>query len=148
MKPLFLRFLSLWPPFLAAGIRVRRTESGYDVSMNLHWYNRNFVGTHYGGSLYSMADPFYMLILIEALGKGYTVWDKAATIRFRRPGRGRVHASFEITDDEVAEIRRRADAGEVIEPTFTGRVVDDEGELVAEIEKLLHVRRRSSSSEG
>lgn len=145
MKRLFYRFLSLWPPFLAAGIRVRRVESdlnGYEVRMNLHWYNRNFVGTHYGGSLYSMADPFYMLILMEQLGRGYTVWDKAAAIRFRKPGRGLVRARFEITPEEFANIRQRADAGEVVEPTFIARIVDAEGDVVAEVEKLLHVRKR------
>jgi acyl-coenzyme A thioesterase PaaI-like protein len=137
--------MSLWPPFFGAGIRVKRVDSdlgGFEVEMKLHWYNRNYVGTHYGGSLYSMADPFYMLILMEKLGPGYTVWDKAAMIRFRKPGRGRVRAAFEISDEEVENIRRLADQQEKLEPVFTARVIDEEGDVVAEIEKTLHVRKR------
>lgn len=145
MKKLFFRLLSVWPPFLGAGIRVRRIgveRDGFEVEMKLHWYNRNFVGTHYGGSLYSMADPFFMLILMTKLGSGYTVWDKAATIRFRKPGRGRVRARFEIADHEVERIRALADSQEKVEPLFTAEITDDTGDVVAEVEKLLHVKKR------
>ena len=78
--------------------------------MKLRWWNRNYVGTQFGGSLYSMCDPFFMLILVEALGPRYVVWDKAATIRFRRPGRGTVHATFHIPQERIDEIRAAADA--------------------------------------
>lgn len=142
-KRLRLRFLNLYPPYLGAGVRVQRPEPGtYEVSMKLRWYNQNYVGTHFGGSLYSMCDPFYMLLLMERLGRDYIVWDKAATIRFRRPGRGTVRARFHLTDERVEEIRRRADGGEVVEPTFTVEVSDEEGQVVAEVEKLLYVRRK------
>ena len=86
-------FMNLWFPFLGAGIRVTRLQSDWkaiDVEMKLRSWNSNYVGTHYGGSLYSMTDPFYMLMLIENLGRDYIVWDKAATIRFRKPGKGKV----------------------------------------------------------
>ncbi len=151
MKPLFFRLLNVWPPFFGAGIRVKRRGSdlgGFDVEMKLRWYNRNYVGTHYGGSLYSMADPFYMVILMEKLGPGYTVWDKAATIRFRKPGRGRVRAAFEISEEEVEEIRRQADQQEKLEPVFTAQIIDQEGDVVAEIVKTLHVRKRKPRQEG
>jgi len=84
-------FINLWPPFLVAGIRVKRLDPDWkriDVEMNLHPWNSNYVGTHYGGSLYSMADPFYMLMLMENLGRDFVVWDKSASIRFRKPGKG------------------------------------------------------------
>src|SRR6266508_3226810 len=98
-KPLLLQFINLWPPILGAGIRVHWLDPELrtvDVTMKLRCWNRNFVGTHYGGSLYSMVDPFYMLMLIQNLGSEYIVWDKAATIRFRKPGRGTVRAKFRL----------------------------------------------------
>jgi len=83
-----LHFINIWPPFLVAGIRVRwHSACCVDVEMKLRPWNRNYVGTHYGGSLYSMTDPFYMLMLMENLGPGYIVWDKAASFRFRKPGK-------------------------------------------------------------
>src|SRR3954471_228439 len=89
--------LNLYPPFLGAGIRVKRLDPDWrtiEVEMKLRRWNTNYVGSHYGGSLYSMTDPFYMLMLIENLGRDYIVWDKSATIRFRRPGKGTVVAKF------------------------------------------------------
>ncbi len=140
-----IRLMNIFPPFLGAGIRVRPNDdlTVFDVRMKLHWWNRNYVGTHFGGSLYALCDPFFMLILFEALGPGYIVWDKAATIRFRRPGRGTVRARFEITPERVAEIRAAADRDGKTEPTFQAEVIDAEGQLIAEVEKLLYVRRVS-----
>jgi hypothetical protein len=137
-----LRLLNVWPPYVGAGIRVRPAADlrTYEVRMKLRWWNRNFVNTHFGGSLYSMCDPFFMLILAEALGRGYVVWDKAATIRFRRPGKGTVRAAFQIPQERVDEIRAAADRGEKVEPLFTVEVLDEQGEIVAEVEKLLYVR--------
>jgi hypothetical protein len=137
-----IRLLSFYPPYLGAGIRVKASADlrTLEVRMKLHWWNRNYVGTQFGGSLYSMCDPFFMLILVEALGKGYIVWDKAATVRFRRPGRGTVRATFHIPVVRIEEIRAAADARGKVEPTFRVDVVDDAGEVVAEVEKLLYVR--------
>ena len=140
---LFLRHLSLYAPNLGAGIRVERLEPlAYRVEMKLRWFNRNAVGTHYGGSLYSMCDPYFMLILIERLGRDYIVWDKAATIHFRRPGRGKVTSEFSISDERVEEIRERADRGEKVEPTLEAQILDEQGMLVARVEKHLYVRRQ------
>lgn len=147
-KPFLLRIINLWPPYLGAGIRVTRISDDlrtYEVRMKLGWYNRNYVGTHFGGSLYAMCDPFFMLILTEALGRGYVVWDKAATIRFRRPGRGTVHAKFHIPDEQIEAVRRAADEHGKTEPTFTAEVIDGAGEVIAEVEKLLYVRQKRAS---
>ena len=113
-----------------------------DVEMKLRFWNRNYVGTHYGGSLYSLTDPFYMLMLIENLGRDYIVWDKSASIRFRRPGRGTVVAHFELTAEQIESIRQRLQAQEKIEPTFTVQVRDQAGEAVAEVEKVVQIRRK------
>ncbi|MCB1033636.1 MAG: DUF4442 domain-containing protein [Acidobacteria bacterium] len=146
-----LRLLSIYPPYLGAGVRVTEVAddlSRVKVQMKLRWWNRNYVGTHFGGSLYSMCDPFFMLILLEKLGREFIVWDKAATIRFRRPGRGTVFASFEISPEAVEEVRREAQAQGVVEPTFTVQVHDKEGRLVAEVDKLLYVRRKGDLPAG
>lgn len=137
-----MRLLSLYPPYLGAGIRVKASPDlrTFTVRMKLRRWTRNYVGTQFGGSLYSMCDPFFMLILADALGRGYVVWDKAATIRFLRPGRGTVHATFHIPLVEIEEIRAAADAGRKVEPTFRAEILDDAGEVVAEVEKLLYVR--------
>ena len=140
-----IRLLSLYPPYLGAGVRVRvsRDLRTYEVRMKLRRWNQNYVRTHFGGSLYSMCDPFFMLILFEALGRDYVVWDKAATIRFRRPGKGTVRAHFHIPPEKIEEIRAAADREGKIKPVFTVEVRDDEGEVVAEVEKVLYVRRKA-----
>lgn len=136
------RAMSWWPPFIGAGVSIRaRDDYTVEVRMPLRWYNRNIVGTHFGGSLYAMCDPFFMLILMRHIGRGYVVWDKAATVRFKRPGRGLVRAVFHISPDQVAEIRARADAEPKVEPQFTAQVLAEDGTVVAEVEKLLYVRR-------
>jgi acyl-coenzyme A thioesterase PaaI-like protein len=146
----FQALINLYPPYLGAGVRVTRVADDFhavDVRMRLHRWNRNYVGTHFGGSLFAMADPFFMIMLIELLGRGYTVWDKSGTIRFRRPGRGTVRAHFEIRPEEVAAIRTAADSGERVEPTFKVAIVDEQGAVVAEVEKLLSVRRKGASAD-
>ena len=142
-----LNFMRFYPPFLGAGIRIARMSEDMreiDVEMKLHWWNRNYVRTHYGGSLYSMTDPFYMLMLIENLGPGYIVWDKAASIRFRKPGKGTVRAEFRLTQEQIDSLRAQADSQDRVEPTFNVQVRDETGGVVAEVEKLLHIRRKAA----
>lgn len=142
-----LKLLRIYPPFLGAGIRIKRMSKDLrevDVEMKLHWWNANYVGTHYGGSLYSMADPFFMVMLIENLGHDYIVWDKAASIRFRKPGKGTMRAEFRLTQAQIDALRAQIDVHGKIEPTFTVQVRDEEGEVVAEIDKLLHIRRKAA----
>ncbi len=143
-----LRFrlrVNLYPPYLGAGVRVTHVAEdlgAIEVRLALHRWNRNYVGTHFGGSLFAMADPFFMILLLERLGPGYVVWDKAASIRFRKPGRGTVRARFEVPRERVEEIRAAADAADRTEATFTVAIRDEEGATVAEVEKLLSIRRR------
>ena len=140
--------LNLWPPFLGAGIRIKRLRSDWkeiEVQMKLRRWNSNYVGTHYGGSLYSMTDPFFMLMLIENLGPDYIVWDKSASIRFKRPGKGTVSTSFRLSDQQIDEIRQALNTEAKIERTFRVEVKDDSGATIAEVEKLLHVQRKERS---
>lgn len=110
--------------------------------MALRFYNRNYFGTHFGGSLYAMVDPVYVLLLAQRLGRGYSVWDQAATIEFLRPGRGVVRASFELGDDRLAEVRQATAAGEKYRPVWPVDVVDGEQRVVARIQKTLFIQRR------
>jgi len=138
------RLINFYPPLLGAGIRVRRVdELTVRVEMKLTALNRNIVGTHFGGSLYAMCDPWFMLILMRALGTEYIVWDKSASIQFLRPGRGTVSATFHIPQERVDEIRGQADAGQKIEPVFTVDVLDAQDQAVAHVEKLLYVRKKN-----
>lgn len=149
-RRLILRFLSLYPPFLGAGIRVLRLAGdppGYESRLHARFWNRNYYGTHFGGAIYTMCDPFHVLILAAELGPGYAVWDKSATVHFRRPGRGTLTARFEIPRAKVELIRVAADAGERLEPTFVVEVRNEQDELVAEVEKVLSVRRKDRDRE-
>ena len=107
--------MNLYPPYLGAGIWIRRIAPDFrqvEVRMALRWYNRNYVGTQFGGSLYSMTDPFYMLMLMENLGRDYVVWDKAASIDFIAPGRGPVFASFAIDQGFIDQVRECTAGGD------------------------------------
>ena len=137
------RGMNCWPPFLGAGIRVKRIAADFsevDVEMRLAWYNRNYVRTHFGGSLYAMTDPFHMIMTMHLLGPGYIVWDKAGSVDYVAPGRGTVRALFRIGAAQIDDIRQRAAGGERVFPEFAVDVVDDAGGLVARVRKTLYVR--------
>lgn len=142
-----LKWMSFWPPFLGAGIRVRRISNDLreiDVTMKLTFWNSNYVGTLFGGSLFSMTDPFHMLMLLENLGRGYIVWDKSATIRFKKPGKGTVRCEFRLSEERLQEIKAALNHADKIEPVFTIEVKDEVGDVVAEVEKTLYVRHKNS----
>ena len=137
------RGMRWWPPFLGAGIRVRSLADDFReavVELRLGRLNRNYVGTHYGGSLYSMTDPFYMIMLLHNLGSDYLVWDKSGSIEYLAPGRGTVSARFALTEARLAEIRAQAAGGEKVLPEFEIDVVDAAGTVVAKVRKTLYVR--------
>ena len=137
--------MNLWPPFLGAGIKVRHIRADHRevvVSMKLRWYNRNYVGTHFGGSLAAMTDPFYMLMLIHILGSDYTVWDKSSTIDFIAPGRETVTARFRLNDDQIAEIKNETASGNAYFPELSVDIVNGSDEVIARVRKKLYVRKK------
>jgi len=139
------RVLNLWPPFVFSGIRVRTVAQDWRyarVELRAHWYNRNYVRTHFGGSLFAMTDPFWMIMTMQALGTGYIVWDKAAQIEFVKPGRGTVHAEFKLEDDVLDAIRTATADGDRHLRWFETDVVNAAGEIVARVRKQLYVRRK------
>ncbi|HET9405708.1 MAG TPA: DUF4442 domain-containing protein [Candidatus Sulfotelmatobacter sp.] len=143
------RWINLWPPFLGAGIRIVHVAAdmkSVDVEMKLRWWNANYVGTHFGGSLFAMTDAFYMLMLMANLGRDYIVWDKAASIRYRKPGKGTVRVEFRLSDAQVDDIRAKLETLPKYEPVFTVVVRDEQGTVIAEVEKLLYVRKKESQT--
>lgn len=137
---------NFYPPFLGSGIRITHIEpdfSAVEVRMRLRWWNRNYIGTMFGGSIYMMCDPFHMVILIKLLGTKYLVRDKGAEIRFLKKGENGAHVRFEISSKEIAQIWHSDE--EVQEKEFLAFVRNDEGEVIAEVRKRLHIRRKAVS---
>lgn len=142
----FRRLLNCWPPFWGAGIRVDEVSEDFGhirVSLANRWYNRNYMRVQYGGSLFSMTDPFYALMLIKRLGKNYIVWDKHGAIDYIRPGKTRVYVDFVLTDEQVEGIRRDVKAKGKVLPVFTATIYDEKKEVVAVATRTLYVREVS-----
>ena len=141
------RLFNVWPPFRARGFPRREIAPDFrsaTVELRMKLLNRNYVGTHFGGSLFAMTDPFFMIMMMKNLGPGYVVWDKAGTVRFLKPARGTVTARFTLPEARVAEARERTAAGEKHEPRFRVDIVDEQGVTVADVEKTLYIRRKKN----
>ncbi len=150
LQPWLTRLLSrFYGPFFGAGIRITKVAPDYRtmrVEMPLTWYNRNYVGVQFGGSIYAMCDPFYMLMLIMILGNEYVVWDKAANVDFIKPGRNRLIVDFSWSDDEIALIKSKTSTGEKYFHDKEVLIHDSTGLLVARVIKTLYVRRKDPSA--
>lgn len=140
-----IKLINWYPPYLGAGIKLKKFNKDLtrlEVELRKTWFNKNLFGTHFGGSLYAMCDPFYVFIVNNYLGKGYIVWDKSAEIKFIRPGKGKVRAVFEIPIEQLQEIKEEVD--EVGKKTyfFTAEVINEEGKIVAQVRKEIYVRKK------
>jgi acyl-coenzyme A thioesterase PaaI-like protein len=141
----FRRLINFWPPFLFSSIRATYVSDDYrcvNVSLRLRWYNRNNVGTLFGGNLFAMTDPWFMLMLLENLGRDYYVWDKKASIDFVAPGKGTVSAQFVLDEQILEEIREHTKKGEKYLPEFQVDILDEKNKLVARVNKTLYVKRK------
>ncbi len=141
--------MNLWPPFLGAGIKVEYIAKDFrqaTVRLKLSLFNRNIVGVHFGGSLFAMTDPFFMMMVSQNIGKGYIVWDQAAKIEFLKPGKGVVHASFELTQEQIDDITSAAESGDKVLKNFVVDVKDREEDVVARITKTLYIRKKIKKS--
>jgi acyl-coenzyme A thioesterase PaaI-like protein len=142
----FKLLINLYPPYWGTGITIRSVSADYReicMQMKMRWYNRNAVKTHFGGSLYGMTDPFFMLMLIHILGKKYVVWDKAAHIDFIKPSQGTVTARFLITEEEIEDIIKNTSGGQKYFPEFSVDIENEAGEKVARVVKTLYIRKKS-----
>lgn len=139
---------NVFPAYRGTGARITYIADDWrevHVRLSLNWRTRNYVGTIFGGSLYGAVDPVYMIMLIKALGPDYLVWDKAATIRFIRPGRETLRATFRITDEDVDALRAEVDRAGRVERTYSVELLNAAGVVHAHCDKLLSIRKREAA---
>ena len=137
---------NVFPAYRGTGARVTYISADWRevrVALPLSWRTRNYVGTIFGGSLYGPVDPMYMIMLIRILGPGYTVWDKAATIRFLRPGRSTLSARFLLEGAEIDEIRRRLESEPSVDRVYSVELKDAAGVTHAAVEKTVYIRKNN-----
>jgi acyl-coenzyme A thioesterase PaaI-like protein len=141
-----IRKVNIYPPYLGMAIRVRSCAEDFtrfEVELRSRWYNRNLFGTHFGGSLYAMSDPFYVFILTMNLGKNYIVWDKSAGIEFLKPAKGTILGVFEINTARIEEIRQEVTTLGKNTYHFEATLRDEQGVAVARVSKEIYVRAKS-----
>jgi acyl-coenzyme A thioesterase PaaI-like protein len=142
-----IKKVNLYPPYLGMGVRVKSYRDDFtrfEVELRARWYNRNLFGTHFGGSLYSMADPFFVFIITMNLGSGYIVWDKSAAIDFLKPAKGTILGIFEVSRERLEEIRTEVDALGKNTYNFEADLVDEAGQAVARVRKEVYVRSKAA----
>ncbi len=141
-----IRRVSLYPPYLGAGIKLKQVNQDFthfEVQMKMRWYNRNIFGTHFGGSLYAMSDPFFVFIILNYLGKDYIVWDKSAKIEFKKPGTGTVKAVFEISKEKLEDIKNDVDMKGKNTYFFTAEITNSQNEIIAVVQKEIYVKSKN-----
>jgi len=144
---LFRRVLNFWPPFLGAGISVKELSDDFlygKVKLRMGLTNRNFMGTHFGGSLFAMTDMMYAFMLLKHLGEDHIIWDQSAEIQYIKPGRTNVYAEFCLTKERIEQIRSHAAGGEKCLEVFEVKIRDEQGDIVAEVQRTLYIRLKRS----
>jgi len=139
--------MNLWPCYWGTGVRLKYVSKDFReirLDVPLNWRTRNYVGTIFGGSMYGAVDPIYMLMLIKNLGPSYEVWDKAATIRFKKPGRTTLHASFILDQEEIDQIRQELSNEDSIDRIYNVNLTDEKGTACATVEKIIHIRKKAN----
>nr|WP_304661129.1 DUF4442 domain-containing protein [Arthrobacter sp. zg-Y844] len=146
--------MNVWPPFAFTGIRITRLDPEYlgvSVRLRSYWWNKNVAGVHFGGSLFAMTDPFWMMMLLHHLGRDHVVWDRAAEIEFLKPGKGELTVRFTLDRADVRRLRKLAAGGDKVLEWFSVDVTDGSGDVVARVRKQVYVRLkrdRAVSTEG
>jgi hypothetical protein len=138
---------NFFPAYRGTGARITYIADDWrevHIRLPLSWRTRNYVGSIFGGSMYGAVDPIYMIMLIKVLGSSYTVWDKAATIRFKAPGRTTLFARFRLSMEETDNIRAVLLRQPTTERHYTVELSDSEGKVHAEVDKTIHIRGRDA----
>jgi len=144
-----LKIWNFWPPFLFTGVKIIKMSDDFrqaSVKLKLRFWNANYRGTAFGGSIFLLTDPFYMVMLINILGPEYSVWDKSATIRYLKPGLSDLFANFQLTEEDLNAIRTNVDEKGKTEWHRIIEVKDKEGSVIAEVEKIISIKKKVSSS--
>jgi acyl-coenzyme A thioesterase PaaI-like protein len=136
---------NFFPAYRGIGARITFIASDWRevrIKLPLNWRTKNYVGTIYGGSMYGAVDPIYMVMLIKVLGPGYVVWDKAASIRFKKPGTSTLFAKFVLTEEETDAIKDALGSAPSVERVYLVELVDAEGVVYASIKKTVYIRKK------
>ena len=145
-KVAFTRFfVNVMPCIWGGGGRVIFTAEDYTrltVRLKLRWRTRNIMGTIYGGSMYASTDPFYMLMLMEILGKNYVVWDKGCTIRFKRPAKETIYAHFNITPEMLTQVREQVEKDGETTVTWPLAYQNEAGVVFVEFDKVVYIAKK------
>lgn len=137
--------LNLWPPFWGSGIKIVSISDDFrfvKITLKLRWWNKNANRTQYGGSIFSLTDPVYSLMLMGILGQQYFIWDKQASINFIQPGDSDLTADFVISEQCIDAIKQATEYGDKYFPSFTVNVLNNKGELVSQVQRTLYVRKK------
>ena len=149
LTPYLLKMrINTYAPYIGAGIKIEHINLDQGlcvVSMGLNSLNKNIVGTQFGGSLYSMVDPFYMLMLMHQLGSSYVVWDKSSHIDFMAPGNSKVTARIKTPSNEIKTIQDLAKDGEPVFREYKVDIVDEQQKVIATVTKTIYIRLRKYS---
>lgn len=141
---------NLFPAYRGTGARVTYIAGDWSevrIKLPPNWRTRNYVGTIFGGSIYGAVDPFFMIMLIKRLGAEYVVWDKAATVQFKKPGRGTLYARFAVPDEELRAIEQALRNGAPsVDRVYQVELADAEGVVCATVEKVVYIRRKDASA--
>lgn len=146
MRDKLLKFWNFWPPFLFTGIKILKISPDFHhvaVKLKLRAWTANYIGTQYGGSIYSMADPFYMLMLIKTLGPGYKIVDKSAMIYYFKPGKTDLITEFNLTDNDIAAIKKTLETKPKMEWTREIEIKDTAGQIIAKVIKVIHIQKKT-----
>ena len=141
-----IKMINWYPPYIGAGIKLKKVnqdKTRMEVELRKTWFNKNLFGTHFGGSLYAMCDPFYVFIVHNYLGKGYIVWDKSAEIKFIKPATGKVNAIFEISQEKLLQLKEEVDSIGKHTVFFDAKITDADNEVVAKVRKEIYMRKKS-----
>ena len=141
-----IKMINWYPPYIGAGIKLKKVnqdKTRMEVELRKTWFNKNLFGTHFGGSLYAMCDPFYVFIVHNYLGRGYVVWDKSAEIKFIKPGTGKVRAIFEISQEKLLQLKGEVDSAGKLTVIFETVITNESDELVAKVRKEIYMRKKS-----
>lgn len=145
LRQILVNYVNLWPPFLFGGIKIIHRSADYRhmiVKLKLRFWNANVVGTQFGGLLFAMTDPFYMLMLIKNLGDEYIIWDKSALIEYLKPGRTDVTAEFILTNDDLEQVKQTVENEGKMLWTKIVEIKDREQNVIAKVTKVIHIRRK------
>lgn len=110
------------------------------IKIPISYKNKNYIGSIFGGSLFSAVDPIPMIQLMTIFKEEYIVWDKSAHIRFKRPAKENMYANFEFTTEEIEDIQKKVHENKEVEHSKTTLITNKTGDIVyCEVTKLIYI---------